>query len=83
MNATLNYLQSKVVYKIDQLTVVNVGIFLLKVDHRWELFEAVLLHELLVLCLDHPHPDSVGVVINVLQMLESLLTGFTVAGDLK
>jgi len=65
------------------LTVVNVRVVLFKVHDGRECFNAVLFDELLVLRLDHPHSDGVGVVVDVLQVFQSLVARFAVARVFK
>ena len=64
-------------------TVVDMRIVLFKVDYGRKLFDAVHLDELFVISHHHPDSNSVSIIINVFQMLQSLFTELAIGSIWK
>lgn len=61
-------------HHLARVTFVYYGLLLPEVGERWELGDAIVLGESFVVNLDEVHSEGVGVVVDLLQLLQHAVT---------
>lgn len=67
----------------EELTFVDDGLFASEVRERWEFGDAILFGQSFVVNLDEVHSEGVGVVVDLLQLLQHLIAGGAATGIWK